>query len=398
MRGMKRFLLPLLGLLIILGGVLAVVFLRPKPPLETKFVQPKREETEVEPFDSFDFAQDKSAQGKTETESFNTAQGNAEGLKVEINQPGMKGELTAGKHVYQTFNNCGPATLSMILAWYGVNVSQKELGDKMRPYQNPKGDNDDKTIFTHEFADWAQRYGLRSVSRVNGSIELLKLFIANDIPIVVKTWLRTNEDIGHFRIVRGFDESKQVIIQDDSFEGPNKRFAYYDFLSMWQPFNFAYIIVYPEEKEALVQAIIGREWDETIAWRGALERAKQEEELAPENVYPIFNQSTSHYQLNEYQESVAAFERVEARLPRRMLWYQIEPILAYQKLGRYERVFSITDRILESGNRAYAELYQIRGEVYLEQGRVEQAREQFELALRYNPFFQPAIEALEQLK
>ena len=53
--------------------------------------------------------------------------------------------IPKASHTYQTFNNCGPATLSITLSHYGINVSQEELGNKMRPYQHPKGDNDDKT-------------------------------------------------------------------------------------------------------------------------------------------------------------------------------------------------------------------------------------------------------------
>jgi tetratricopeptide (TPR) repeat protein len=265
----------------------------------------------------------------------------------------------------------------------------------MRPVQNPQGDNDDKTIFPSEFVEWTEKYGLSAVYRVNGSIDLLKLFVVNDIPVVVKTWLRVDEDIGHFRLVRGFDEKRGVIIQNDSYHGPDKKISYYDFLSMWQPFNYGYIVVYPAEKEELVMAILGTESDEKIAWSKALERAKKEAGLDPENIYPFFNQATSYYQVGDFTGSVEAFEKVEARLPRRMLWYQIEPILSYQKLGRYDRVFEITNKLLDGGNRAFSELYLIRGEVYLAQGDKAKAREQFELALKYKPGYEEALVAIE---
>lgn len=355
-----RRLLPLILPGLVLSGVIGFFLykkLTPPPPVETKFVLPEK------PSVQSDFAL-----------------------------------LPASRHTYQTFNNCGPATLSMILSWYGIQKSQKELGDEMRPYQNPKGDNDDKTIFPEEFAVWAEKFGFQSVHRVNGTIDLLKLAVANDIPVVVKTWLRVNEDIGHFRIVRGFDERQKVIIQDDSYHGPNKRISYFEFLSMWQPFNYGYIVVYPAEKEELVLTILGEEKDELVAWRNAQVRAQKEAELDPANVYPWFNLSASYYHLGEYQKSTAVFERVEGRLPRRMLWYQIEPILAYQKLKNYDRVFSITDKILSGGNRAYPELYQIRGEIYFEKGDKEAARREFEQAVFYNKNFQAAKRALESLQ
>ena len=335
--------------ILLLGvGGFAFVKLKPKPPLETKFVLDNKEQ------EKGDGIQEGAEQGNRE---FNS--------NFEIKEPGEHALLDNPKHTYQTFNNCGPATLSMMLSWYGQDVGQKELGDAMRPFQNPEGDNDDKTIFTYEFVEWARVYGLESIGKVNGDIELLKTFTANGIPVVVKTWLHVDDDIGHFRIVRGFDESKQVIIQDDSYEGPNKKISYFDFLSMWQPFNYAYIIIYTPEQKDLVEVIIGEELNEKIAWQNALIRAQKEAELDADNVYPPFNMSASYFHLGEFQKSVEAFEKVESSLPRRMLWYQIEPIQAYKELGDYNRVFQITDNIIKNGNRAYSEIYQIRGEIYI---------------------------------
>jgi len=267
----------------------------------------------------------------------------------------------------------------------------------MRPYQHLKGDNDDKTIFPHEFVAWVEKFGLKAIYRPNGSLQLIKLLTANGVPVVVKTWLRPNEDIGHFRIVRGFDEGAKVIIDDDSYFGPNRKIPYFDFMSMWQPFNYAYIPVYKPEKEEIVKAILGEDLDLKVVYQKAVERAKRETELDSENVYPIFNQAISYYHLDEYEKSVTEFEKVENRLPRRMLWYQIEPILAYKELKNYDRVFEISNWLFEHGNQAFSELYQIRGEIYLEKGDKEAAKREFELALEYNKNFQPAKEALSEL-
>jgi len=368
----RKLILFFIALFLLGAGTIAFIRLRPKPALETKFIP-------------------------TSPGLRGASQDEEDRIRVVVKTQEDYALLENPKHTYQTFNNCGPATLSMMLSWYGRDVSQKELGDAMRPYQVPSGDNDDKTIFTYEFVEWAKKYGLESIGRVNGDIELLKTFTANGIPVVVKTWLHVDDDIGHFRIVRGFDERKQVIIQDDSYEGPNKKISYYDFLSMWQPFNYAYIIVFTPEQQDLVEAIIGEELDEKVAWQNALTRAQKESELDSENVYPIFNMITSYYHLGEYQKSVTKFEKVESRLPKRMLWYQIEPIQAYKELGNYDRVFQISENILENGNRAFSELYQIRGEIYLAQGNKDKARQQFELAVKYNQNFELAKASLESL-
>ncbi len=354
-----------------LGGILFLTQ-RETPPLEEKFVQNVRNSGR-----QLETSEDREALKEEKNLSI-------EEDPVSVQSPGERILLGSPRHVYQSFNNCGPATLSMILSWYGVEVSQSELGAKMRPYQNPQGDNDDKTIFTHEFVKWAQKYGLQAVSRANGDIDLLKKLTANGFPVVVKTWLHANDDIGHFRIVRGYDDSAQKVIQDDSYQGPNRKISYYDFLSLWQPFNYNYVVVYREKDTALLKEILGEEFSEDVAWENALRRAREEAELSSESAYPQFNIATSSYHLGDYESSVQAFEEVQDDLPRRMLWYQIEPVKAYKELGDYEKVFEITEEIFENGNRAFSELYVLRGEVYLERGKEDKAREQFELAVKYN--------------
>jgi len=82
------------------------------------------------------------------------------------------------KHMFQTFNNCGPATLSMALSYYGIDILQAELGEKLRPYQVPGEDNDDKSVTLHEVAAESKNYNLIPYLRPNGDIEKLKKFIS----------------------------------------------------------------------------------------------------------------------------------------------------------------------------------------------------------------------------
>lgn len=390
---MKKFTV-ILVLTLTTAIVIALFYkINQNPPLDTKFVQNVRDNEQ----------NTNNLTPKTEGESSTSGSELIPDLKVKSNsvnlkEPGEYAQLINNYHVYQSFNNCGPATLSMAMAWYGVKVSQEELAKNMRPFQHPKGDNDDKTIFTYEFVNWANEYGLEAIGRVNGDIELLKKFISNGIPVVVKTWLKPNEDIGHFRFVTGYDENKQIIVQDDSYEGPNKKIGYFDFLTMWQAFNYSYVVVYTSDLKDKVESVIGEEIDEKVAWENALRRAGEENLKDENNPYPHFNISTASYHLVDYERSVKEYEKVENVLPRRMLWYQIEPIKAYQELKSYDKVFEIIEKILENGNRSFSELYMIRGEIYLEQGLKDKAKEQFELALKYNTNMEEASDALKSLE
>jgi uncharacterized protein len=132
-------------------------------------------------------------------------------------------------HIFQTFNNCGPAALSMLLSYYEINISQKEIGDSLRPYQNNNGDNDDKSVTLDELGIKAKESGLNYYRRPAGNPEIIKSLIASDIPVITRTWLSEDEDIGHFRIIKGYDETQEEFIQDDSYDGKNLRYSYIGF-------------------------------------------------------------------------------------------------------------------------------------------------------------------------
>lgn len=320
--------------------------------------------------------------------------------KIQLNSPPSTKLLANNYHIFQTFNNCGPAALSMALSYYGINKSQAELGQILRPYQIPSGNNDDKSVTLEELAEHSKSYGLIPYHRPNGSIEKIKLFISYDIPIITRTWLKADEDIGHYRVVKGYDEASKQIIQDDSLQGKNLKYSYEDFLTIWEKFNYEYLVLIPEEKKEVVEAILGDDLDTRQAFEKSLKTSQEQLKENPENIYAKFNESIAYYHLGDYENTVSSFEVIETKLPFRTLWYQIEPILAYQKLKRYDRVFSVIDKILNNQNRAFSELYQIRGEIYLEQGKPNDARAEFQKAIEYNmnyPKPQQSIKQIEEL-
>ncbi|HLL60779.1 MAG TPA: C39 family peptidase [Candidatus Nitrosocosmicus sp.] len=292
--------------------------------------------------------------------------------------------IPSKSHVLQTFNNCGPATLSMILSYYNIQVSQQELGLKMRPYQHPTGDNDDKSIFVDEFVTYAKEFNVESLHRPNGDLNIVKAFISNDIPVVVRSWLHPNEDIGHFRIIRGYDDEKKVVIQDDSYDGKDLEISYDTFIEMWQPFNYGYILVYPKDKENIVTTILKDNMDSQKAWKKSLDKSESEIAKNYNIQYAYFNQSVSYYYLKEYEKSILAYEQIQDKLPSRMLWYQIEPIKSYLELKKYDTVFSLTSNILNNNNKGFSELYIIQGKAFEGQGRDDLAKQEYSKAVFYN--------------
>lgn len=292
--------------------------------------------------------------------------------------------LSPGTHVFQTFNNCGPASLTMALSYFGITVTQQEVGSQIRPYQIASGDNDDKSVTLAELAAFAEEKNLLTYHRPAGNMNLVKQFIAADIPVITRTWLEPGEDIGHYRVIVGYDENRGILIQDDSLQGNDLEYTYAAYNELWQAFNYEFLVLVPQDKKEEAELILGALVDKNVAWEMALGLADQQLKTDDSDIYAHFNRAVALYELGQYEESVAAYERVASRLPRRMLWYQIEPILAYYKTNKFDQVLSMSQTIFESQNRAFSELYYIRGLIFESRNQPEQAAEAFSLADRYN--------------
>src|SRR5690606_33870150 len=158
----------------------------------------------------------------------------------------------------------------------------------------------------------------------------------------------------------GYDKTSGEIIQDDSYQGPNRRYSYEEFDELWSKFGYEYLVLVPPEKKSEVEKALGDETDKSVAWQHARQKSQKILSDNPDDTTDCFNLSVAEYYLGNYKHSVEEYEKVRDRLPFPTLWYQSEPIRAYFELQAYDKVFSITDNILKNQNRAYSELYIIR--------------------------------------
>lgn len=301
-------------------------------------------------------------------------------------------------HIFQTFNNCGPASLSMALSYYGVNKTQAELGQELRPVQNAKGINDDKSVTLHEMTDKASELGFLAIYRPGGNIELLKQLLYNGLPVITRTLLAEDSDIGHYRIIKGYDDIAGELLQDDSLQGHNLKYSYPAFLSLWKKFNYEYLVLVPPDQEKLAKDILGEDYDETVAWNKTVARTTQDLADNPEDVYARLALSIALFHIKDFAQAATEYEKVESRLSFRTLWYQIEPILVYFELGDYDKVLAITEKIFHDQNIAYSELYILRGRIFQARGDLIAAKQEFEKAVLYNKNLPTAQAALASVQ
>lgn len=302
-------------------------------------------------------------------------------------------------YVPQTFNNCGPAALSMDLSYYDIHVSQEALADILRPDHNSTGNNDEKSTPPEDIAAQAETYGLVAYYRPAGTIDLLKRLVAAGFPVMVRTLFMPTDQVAHYRVVKGYDDATATpeIIDEDGFQGPNVVYPDSDFLSLWKYYNYEYVVLATPDKQAALESILGADASSTAAWQDAKNIAENDLKTDPSDSLATFNLSVADYYLGDYSDAAAAYESVASLVPPNTLWYQIEPIETYYELGNYDKVFSLTESILAAGNPAFPELYLLRGESYVKEGNIPAAKNDFETALKYNPNLQSAKDALAAL-
>ncbi len=277
-------------------------------------------------------------------------------------------ELGGTRWEPQLFNNCGPATLTAALVywgwrgseqdgltWYGNGVDirwQRDIAGVIRPGSR------DKNVSAHELADFASaRAGLATMIRYGGDLETLKRLVAAGFPVIIETAFLEDEHEqagdgweGHYRLITGYDDSAGTFLTQDSFKGNNYRRPYDLIERDWRAFNYLYLVLHPAEREAEVMAALGPDADATRNLERALARAQAEtSDLPPDQVpFAWHNAGVSLLRLGRMAEAAAAFDQARAGtgLPWRMLWYQHEMYAAYFEVGRHQEVIDLATAVL----------------------------------------------------
>jgi tetratricopeptide (TPR) repeat protein len=299
--------------------------------------------------------------------------------------------LTGVHHEWQTWNNCGPSTVAMNLSYFDHSGTQVEAAQFLKP------NRDDKNVSPEELVSYAKSVGYQGFVGVDGTTDLLKQFLSNDLPVIVEFWTERDDagGMGHYRLLNGYDTGSNEFIAQDSLHGPDVRVPIDSFDVDWQVFNRTYVAVFPPDQAATALSIAGSTAAEPVMYREALATAQTEARAEPDNPFAWFNVGTNYARLGETALAAGAFD--EARrlgLPYRMLWYQFDIFEVYLAQGRYPELIELATAVLQATG-GLEELYYYRGLAYQAQGQPEAAAADFEAALDYNPLFEPARAQLD---
>jgi tetratricopeptide (TPR) repeat protein len=277
------------------------------------------------------------------------------------------------------------------MSYFGRPETQVEAANFLKPNKN------DKNVSPHELAQYARTTGLEAIVRQGGTIDQLKLFLSNGLPVLVETWLLHNGDsLGHYRLITGYDDAAEQFTTFDSLNGPDHAVSYSQFEKDWRVFNRLYIVIYPVDQTDLVRSIIGPDLDDTNLYKRLVREAQAEIEADPGDAIAYFNLGEALTRLNQYDAAVTAFDQARRRgLHWRRLWYQFTPFEAYFAVGRHQDVLDLTEATLE-GTGGLEEAYYYQGMALHATGQPG-APAAFEAAIAYNNNFEAAKTALNSI-
>jgi len=296
-------------------------------------------------------------------------------------------------HVWQKWNNCGPSSILMALSAFGVAVDQLDVAAQIKP------DREDTNVSPDELAAFARGQGLRAIVRYNGDRDIARALVLLGIPVVAEQWVSVEGrgEMGHYRVIIGFDNAAGEFIANDSYYGARRRYGYDDFDRMWRPFAGAYVVAYRPEQEDGLRAALGGDWDEAAMWRRALTDYTRHAAEAPGDAWAWYALGEVQARLGDPAAAVASYDRAIAiGLPFRAFWYQFGYYQALVETGAYDRALAHADATIATmKGENLEESHYWRGVALRKLGREEEARESFLRALAFNPLFGPAQAALQ---
>lgn len=302
---------------------------------------------------------------------------------------------------YQTWNNCGPATLALALRFWGWEGDQNVISAVLKP------EAQDKNVNVEELAWYVEQYlrNLHAEIRVGGDLSTLKRFIAAGFPVLIEgafklekpAWPGDDLWAAHYLLVTGYDEETAQFTVQDSFYGPDRLVSFDQLQNDWKAFNNVYLVVYPEAELQKIQTLFGSEWLVSANQQHTAEKLQDELVLNRNDAFAWFNLGSSLSALGDYSRAFDAFSTArQLGLPQRMLRYQFAPFEVAYETGEWADLTQLVDYSLKITPDSEESLFW-KGRLLYESGNLPAAETLLRKALAMNPGNRDAIQLLSEI-
>lgn len=153
--------------------------------------------------------------------------------------------------VRQTYNACGPASLTQVLAYFGQKISMQDVSRQTRPTER-------SYMTAQAIVAFAPHVGMQARLYSGGSLDTMKTAIRNGIPVIALQSHITSARrvIPHWRVLVGFnDATRQVYIMDPLLGYVSM--GYDDMTRVWADQRGQFALMFPPRLADTVRRTIG---------------------------------------------------------------------------------------------------------------------------------------------
>jgi predicted double-glycine peptidase len=172
-------------------------------------------------------------------------------------------------NIAQTWNNCGPASLAEVLAYWGISRTQGQIQAVLRV------DGPTRGMTPYGVPAYARRLGMRALVGIGGTEALVKALISNGFPVIVSQQVSITYRIGHYRPIEAYDDRQGTFVASDPYLGAPYRITYADFARIWASSDRGFMVLYPPARQAVLSAVLASVgWDSRRAYQHDLALAQ----------------------------------------------------------------------------------------------------------------------------
>jgi predicted double-glycine peptidase len=173
-------------------------------------------------------------------------------------------------NIPQTWNNCGPASVAEVLAYWGVMRAQWQVQSVIRADGNPRGTS------PYGVPAYMRTLGLRALLGIAGNEGLVKLLVANGFPVIVSQYVSLADHVGHYRPIQAYDNATRTFTSSDPYLGQGHVIGYAEFDAIWKSTNRRFIVLYPTAKTSLLRRVLAAaHWSVQAAYNADLRRTEE---------------------------------------------------------------------------------------------------------------------------
>ena len=150
--------------------------------------------------------------------------------------------------VVQSYNACGPASITQVLNYFGVPVKMKEVSLATRPTER-------SYMTAQAILDYVPSQGLEAKLYRGGSVQALRAAVTMRLPLIVlQNQKLDGKTFPHWRVAVGFDDARREVYVLDPLLGSLKM-PYQRFEEAWASHDGLFAVVYPPQWR---QAVVSR--------------------------------------------------------------------------------------------------------------------------------------------